>query len=156
MTGGPEPISDVAREVLERELADLRAERETVAATLRGGERVGDRADEADELQRGTELDRLDTRIAEVDGRLREAAVAGPPRTDRVGVGSSVTVRFADTTEATVQIGEVAEVLDPTLVTSDSPLGRALLGAGDTISYETPEGRSTAVVLSLGDEDDRS
>lgn len=158
MTGGPEPISDVAREALERELADLRAERETVAATLRGGERVGDRADEADELQRGTELDRLDTRIAEVDGRLREAAVAGPPRTDRVGVGSSVTVRFADTTEATVQIGEVAEVLDPTLVTSDSPLGRALLGcrAGDTISYETPEGRSSAVVLSLGDEDDRS
>ncbi|MGW3738407.1 GreA/GreB family elongation factor [Streptomyces sp. NPDC005148] len=158
MTGGPEPISDVAREALERELADLRAERETVAATLRGGERVGDRADEADELQRGTELDRLDTRIAEVDGRLREAAVAGPPRTDRVGVGSSVTVRFADATEATVQIGEVAEVLDPTLVTAGSPLGRALLGcrAGDTISYVTPEGRSTAVVLSLGDEDDRS
>ncbi|MFF2437235.1 GreA/GreB family elongation factor [Streptomyces sp. NPDC058107] len=158
MTGGPEPISDVAREALERELADLRAERETVAATLRGGERVGDRADEADELQRGTELDRLDTRIAEVDGRLREAAVAGPPRTDRVGVGSSVTVRFADATEATVQIGDVAEVLDRTLVTADSPLGRALLGcrAGDTISYVTPEGRSTAVVLSLGDEDHRS
>ncbi|WP_327420774.1 GreA/GreB family elongation factor [Streptomyces sp. NBC_01527] len=158
MTGGPEPISDVAREALERELADLRAERETVAATLRGGERVGDMADEADELQRGTELDRLDTRIAEVDGRLREAAVAGPPRTDRVGVGSTVTVRFADSTEATVQIGEVAEVLDRTLVTADSPLGRALLGcrAGDTINYETPEGRSTAVVLSLGDEGDRS
>lgn len=158
MTGGPEPISDVAREALERELADLRAERETVAATLRGGERVGDMADEADELQRGTEVDRLDTRIAEVDGRLREAAVAGPPRTDRVGVGSTVTVRFADSTEATVQIGEVAEVLDRTLVTADSPLGRALLDcrAGDTISYETPEGRSTAVVLSLGDEGDRS
>lgn len=158
MTGGPEPISDVAREALERELADLRAERETVAATLRGGERVGDMADEADELQRGTEVDRLDTRIAEVDGRLREAAVAGPPRTDRVGAGSTVTVRFADSTEATVQIGEVAEVLDRTLVTADSPLGRALLDcrAGDTISYETPEGRSTAVVLSLGDEGDRS
>ena len=158
MTGGPEPISDAAREALERELADLHTERETVAATLRGGERVGDRADEADELQRGTELDRLDTRIAEIDGRLREAAVAGPPRTDRVGVGSTVTVRFADSTEATVQIGEVAELLDPTLVTSDSPLGRALLGcrAGDTINYETPEGRSTAVVLSLGDAGDRS
>lgn len=73
-------------------------------------------------------------------------------------MGSTVTVRFADSTEATVQIGEVAEVLDRTLVTADSPLGRALLGsrAGDTIGYETPEGRSTAVVLSLGDEGDRS
>ncbi|WP_326607157.1 GreA/GreB family elongation factor [Streptomyces sp. NBC_01799] len=158
MTGGPEPISAAAREALERELADLRAERETVAATLQGGERVGDRADEADELQRGTELDRLDTRIAEINGRLREAAVAGPPRTDKVGVGSTVTVRFADATETTVQIGEVAEALDRTLVTADSPLGRALLGrrAGDTISYETPQGQSTAVVLSLGDEDNRS
>ncbi|MGC5004988.1 GreA/GreB family elongation factor [Streptomyces sp. DT203] len=160
MTGGPEPISDAAREALERELADLRAERETVAATLRGGERVGDRADEADELQRGTELDRLDTRIAEINGRLREAAVAGPPRTDKVGVGSTVTVRFADAdaTETTVQIGEVAEALDRTLVTADSPLGRALLGrrVGDTVNYETPEGRSTAVVLSLGDEDNGS
>ena len=154
MTGGPEPISDVAREALERELADLRAERETVAATLRGGERVGDMADEADELQRGTELDRLDTRIAEVDGRLREAAVAGPPRTDRVGVGSTVTVRFADSTEATVQIGEVAEVHDATMVTADSPLGRALLGhrAGDSIAYATPAGRTTAVVVSIGDQ----
>ncbi|MGW3687817.1 GreA/GreB family elongation factor [Streptomyces sp. NPDC005125] len=158
MTGGPEPISDAARETLERELADLHAERETVAATLRGGERVGDMADEADELQRGTELDRLDTRIAEINGRLHEAAVAGPPRTDKVGVGSTVTVRFADATETTVQIGELAEELDRTLVTADSPLGRALLDrrAGDTISYETPEGRSTAVLLSLGDADHRS
>ncbi|WP_329450189.1 MULTISPECIES: hypothetical protein [unclassified Streptomyces] len=79
MTGGPEPISDVAREALERELAELRAERETVAATLRGGERVGDRADEADELQRGTELDRLDTRIAEVEGGFARPPLRGLP-----------------------------------------------------------------------------
>ncbi|ALO06560.1 putative transcription elongation factor [Streptomyces venezuelae] len=155
MTGGPEPLSAVARAAFERELADLRTERETVAVTLRegGGDQVGDRADQADELQRVTELQRLDARIAEIEGRLREGAVAGPPSTDEVGVGSSVTVRFADATETTVQIGEVAEVLDATMVTVDSPLGRALLGhrAGDTVTYDTPEGPTTAVVLSLGD-----
>ena len=153
MTGGPEPISDVAREALERELADLRAERETVAATLRGGERVGDRADEADELQRGTELDRLDRRISEIQGRLSEGAAAGPPRTDVIAVGSTATVRFEDGTESTVRIGEVAEALDPTLVTADSPLGRALQGhrAGDTVAYRTPEGSGSVVVVSLGD-----
>ncbi|MEU3692699.1 GreA/GreB family elongation factor [Streptomyces narbonensis] len=155
MTGGPEPLSAVARAAFERELADLRTERETVAVTLRdgGGDQVGDRADQADELQRVAELQRLDARIAEIDGRLREGAVAGPPSTDAVGVGSSVTVRFADGTETTVQIGVVAEVLDATMVTADSPLGRALLGhrAGDTVEYDTPEGRTTAVVVSLGD-----
>ncbi|MFI2733730.1 GreA/GreB family elongation factor [Streptomyces sp. NPDC018711] len=154
MTGGPEPLSAVAREALERELADLRTEREAVAVTLRdgGGDEVGDRADQADELQRADELDRLGTRITEIEGRLREGAVAGAPSTDAVGVGSSVTVRFADGTESTVQIGELANALDATLVTADSPLGKALLGhrAGDTVTYDTPEGRTTAVVLSLG------
>ncbi|MEU1226651.1 GreA/GreB family elongation factor [Streptomyces sp. NPDC005828] len=154
MTGGPEPISAVGREELERELADLRVEREAVAATLRdgGGDEVGDRADEADELQRGDDLDRLDTRITEIEGRLKEASVAGAPSTDAVGVGSSVTVRFEDGTESALHIGELANALDATLVTADSPLGRALLGhrAGDTVTYDTPEGRTTAVVLSLG------
>ncbi|WP_328885212.1 GreA/GreB family elongation factor [Streptomyces sp. NBC_00316] len=158
MTGGPEPISAVARAALEQELSDLRVERDTVAATLRGGDEVGDRADQADELQRAAELDRLDRRITEIDGRLREAAVAGSPRTGTVGVGSTVTVRYTDATEATVRITEMAEERDQTLVTADSPLGRALLGrrVGDTVDYETPEGRTTAVVLSLGDGDDRS
>ncbi|WP_395365665.1 GreA/GreB family elongation factor [Streptomyces sp. YH02] len=154
MTGGPEPISAVAREALERELDDLRTERESVAVTLRGGggDQTGDRADEADELERATELDRLDRRIDDIKGRLREADAAGAPRTDAIGVGSTVTVRFEDGAEATVQIGEVAAVLDRTMVTSDSPLGGALLGhrAGDTVTYVTPEGPTTAVVLSLG------
>ncbi|MFE0641035.1 GreA/GreB family elongation factor [Streptomyces sp. NPDC058877] len=154
MSGGPEPISAVAREALERELTDLRTEREAVAATLRGGGdgEVGDRADQADELQRADELDRLGTRITEIEERLREGSAAGSPTTRSVGVGSNVTVRFADGTESTVRIGELASALDATLVTADSPLGRALLGrrAGDTVSYDTPEGRTTAVVLALG------
>ncbi|MFF0473396.1 GreA/GreB family elongation factor [Streptomyces sp. NPDC004284] len=154
MTGGPEPLNAVAREALERELADLRTEREAVAATLRGGadDEVGDRADQADELQRADELDRLGTRITEIEGRLREGAVAGAPSTDAVGVGSSVTVRFADGTESTVRIGELANALDAALVTADSPLGKALLGhrAGDSVTYDTPGGRTTAVVVSLG------
>ncbi|MFH9726519.1 GreA/GreB family elongation factor [Streptomyces sp. NPDC017254] len=154
MTGGPEPISAVAREALERELDDLRTEREAVAVTLRdgGGDQTGDSADQADELQRATQLDRLDRRIDEIDGRLHEAAAAGTPRTDTVGVGSSVTVRFEDGTETTLQIGEVAAVLDATMVTVDSPLGSALIGhrAGDTVSYVAPDGRTTAIVLSLG------
>ncbi|MEU6985374.1 GreA/GreB family elongation factor [Streptomyces sp. NPDC046324] len=153
MTGGPEPISADALNALRKDLSELRAERATVAATLRGEDPVGDRADEADELQRASDLARLDRRIDEVEGRIREASVAGPPSADVVGVGSTVTVRFADGSQATLQVGEVAEELDRTLVTAGSPLGRALLGrrAGDTVTYETPDGRTNAVVLSLGD-----
>ncbi|MEU9702450.1 GreA/GreB family elongation factor [Streptomyces sp. NPDC047981] len=152
MTGGPEPISAEALRALRKDLDELRAERAKVAATLRNEDPVGDRADEADELQRASDLARLDRRIDEIEGRIREASVAGPPSTEVVGVGSTVTVRFADGAESTLQLGEVAEELDRTLVTADSPLGRALLGhrAGDTVTYRTPDGDASATVVSLG------
>ncbi|MGW3247317.1 GreA/GreB family elongation factor [Streptomyces sp. NPDC001070] len=156
MSGGPEPISAAALRALQQELSELRTERASVAATLRDDDSVGDRADEADELQRASELARLDGRVAEIEDRIRGAAIAGPPPTDVVGVGSTLSVRFADGTESTLQIGEAAEERDRTLVTADSPLGRALLGhrAGDTVDYETPEGGTSALVLAIGEGND--
>ncbi|MEY9964321.1 transcription elongation factor GreA [Streptacidiphilus sp. MAP12-16] len=154
MNGEPEPISDAALRALEQDLADLRAEREKVAATLRDpdADEVGDTADQADELQRANDLTHLDTRISAITTRLRQAVLAGPPRTDVVGVGSTVTVRFGDNSTVSIQIDEVAEERDETLVTADSPLGRALLGrrVGATVAYDTPEGQGTATVLSIG------
>lgn len=152
MTSDLGPISGEARHALEQELADLHAEHERVAVTLRDTDEAGDSADQADRIARAEQLELLDARMDAITARLRAAASAGPPRTDVVGVGSSVTVRFADGSVRTAQIGEVAEELDPNLVTIDSPLGRALLGhrVGDTVRYDTPDGETTALVLSLG------
>ncbi|MCS0602757.1 GreA/GreB family elongation factor [Streptomyces sp. LP11] len=152
MSGAPEPISAAAHRALEQELADLRDERRLVSGTLRQNGDVGDEADQADELRRADELDRLDRRIDVITERLRTAAQAGPARTDEVGVGSTVTVRFPDGSEETLRIGEAAEALDQTLVTADSPLGRALLGRrpGDPVRYGTPDGDATVVVVSIG------
>lgn len=153
MSGGPEPISAEGLRAVQEELAQLRAERGEVAATLRGEDPVGDRADAADELQRASDVTRLDRRIVELEERLREAEVAGAPSTDVIGVGSTVTVRFSDGEEETVEIAELAEERELTLVTYDSPLGKALLGrhAGETVNYETPGGAASAVVLAVGD-----
>ncbi|SEO86923.1 GreA/GreB family elongation factor [Actinacidiphila rubida] len=154
MAGEPAPISPDARRALEKDLADLRAERDAVAATLRGGnDYEGDRADQADELQRADDLTRLDDRIDELTDRLKQAAVAGPPAKGVAGVGSRVTVRFADGTTQTLHIGEIADDEDPSVVTADSPLGRALMGrrSGDAVAYDAPAGPSTATVTSVGD-----
>ncbi|MFG2503792.1 GreA/GreB family elongation factor [Streptomyces sp. NPDC048441] len=153
MTGDPQPISATARSALEKELADLRSERNADAATLQDTAETGDRADQADELRRLAVIGRLDDRITEITLRLRQADDAGPPSTDEVGMGSSVTVRFSDGTMGTVQIDEVAEPLDPTMVTYDSPIGRALLGhrAGDSVSYDAPDGEATVTIVSLGE-----
>ncbi|MET8469169.1 GreA/GreB family elongation factor [Streptomyces sp. NPDC006422] len=152
MTGEPQPISAAARRALEQELADLRAERDADAATLQDNPDTGDRADQADELRRLDVIGRLDDRIEEITVRLRQADDTGPPSTVEVGMGSTVTLRFADDTTTTVDIGEVAEPRNPTMVTYDSPLGSALLGhrAGDTVTYEAPDGETTVSIVSLG------
>ncbi|MEU8617588.1 GreA/GreB family elongation factor [Streptomyces sp. NPDC048623] len=153
MTDGPEPINGDALRALKEELAELRTERAAVAAALRDeAGAVGDRADEADELQRADELARLDRRIARIEERLSGAAAAGAPSAGAVGVGSTVTVRFEDGGESTVHVTELADPDDPALVTSDSPLGTALLGrrAGDTVTYRAPGGPMSAVVVSVG------
>lgn len=154
MTGRrPEPISATVRRALQEELDGLRTERARVAATLRDTDYEGDRADQADELQRSNDLGHLDARIDEITLRLRDTDEAAAPRTDVVGVGSTVTVRFSDGTSQTVQIGAVATPLDANEVTADSPLGRALLGrgVGDAVTYETPDGQAAATVVSLGE-----
>ncbi|MEY9874763.1 transcription elongation factor GreA [Streptacidiphilus sp. MAP12-33] len=153
MSSEPEPISLSARRALEQELADLREERRAAAETLGVTDSAGDRADQADELQRATDVARLDARIDAVHLRLRQAAEAGPPRQDEVGVGSTVTVRFGDGTTQTLHVGVVANEADEALVTSDSPLGLALLGhrAGDDVTYRTPTGQAAAVIVSIGD-----
>jgi transcription elongation factor GreA len=127
-------------------------ERRLVAGTLGDTTEVGDRADQADELRRADRLDRLDRRIGDITERLRQAELAGPAATDAVGVGSTVTVRFPDGSQETLRVGEVAEALDQMLVTAGSPLGRALLGRrpGESVHYDTPDGRATAVVVSIG------
>ena len=152
MAGEPEPISPAARRALEKDLADLRAERDAVAATLGRVDSEGDRADQADELQRADDLTRLDDRIEELTVRLRQAATAGPPAEGVAGVGSTVTVRFSDGTVQQLHIGEVADDEDSALVTAGSPLGRALLGrrSGAAVHYDTPTGPQTATVESVG------
>lgn len=151
MTDDRAPISADERRGLEQELATLQGEREDLAASLRGTDAVGDTGDQANRMERAMQLDPLDARIREIDDRLKNAGTAAPSPGDVIAVGSTVDVRFGDGTEETLHVGDVPEEADQTLVTADSPLGEALLGsrAGDTVTYEAPDGRETVVVASL-------
>lgn len=152
MTDPRDALSSEDRRHLEDELATLRAERDEVAASLRGSDASGDSADQAERLERTMRLERADDRITQITGLLRNARPTEPLRTDVVGIGTTATVRFADRTTQTLRVGEIVDEEDETLVTSDSPLGQALLGhrAGDTVTYQTPQGPASVVIVSLG------
>lgn len=145
-----------ARDRLEQELAQAREQRHRLAVQL-GGEDpespdTGDRGDDANELEGLDDLARMDRRIEELERLLADPAALDTPA--GLADGTTVTLRFADGDESTfrvVAIPEQAPQDAQDVVTAASPLGQALVGraAGDTITYEGPDGELRAQVLAL-------
>ncbi|MEU4672455.1 GreA/GreB family elongation factor [Amycolatopsis sp. NPDC023774] len=143
---GDKGLSEAARRQLEKEIADLRAQRAALAPQPGEQERTGDAADQADVIDRAEAAARLERQISEVAAKLEHGAYNSNLLPD----GTRVSLRFADGDEEVLNVVTLpGEDLDS--VTSDSPLGLALVGAkaGDKISYRTPRGEATATVIEL-------
>lgn len=143
---------------LSQELAALIAGRTAMA------KEINDRREEGDLKENGgyhaarDEQGKQEARILQLQALLREAEVGEPPANDGIaGPGKVVTVRFGDASNdssddtETFLIGsrEEAETADVQVYSAASPLGRALTGAkdGDTVTYETPTGKTMSVTL---------
>lgn len=145
------------RDRLEQELATVCEQRNRLAVQL-GGEDpddpdLGDRGDEAVELEGLDDLARMDRRIDELKRLIADpGALDTPPG---LADGTMVTLRFPDGEEATFRIVAVPEQApaddQDDVVTASSPLGQALVGqrAGDTVSYQGPDGELRAEVVAV-------
>ena len=148
-------LSAATRARLEQELAEVREQRNRVAGQVGGEDPAdpdpGDEADGAVQLEELDDLSRINRRIAEIEKQL----AAEPDATSGLD-GTRVTLRFPDGQEATYLIVAIPEEApadeQDDVVTADSPLGQALVGrsAGDTVTYEGPDGELQAEVVSLG------
>jgi transcription elongation factor GreA len=144
--------SDHARRALTEELEILRSRRREFADGLGSNDFPGDRADQADAIERLSELQSIDRRIDEVTRLLADRIESDPPSlSGEVSVGSVVTLRHPDGTIDVLRVGTVVETDDATVVTADSPLGVALLGrsAGQDIKWSTPTGQREARVVQV-------
>jgi transcription elongation factor GreA len=146
-------LTQDAYDRLSRELAGLIANRAVIA------KEINDRRDEGDLRENGgyhaarEEQARQEGRILQVQRLLRDARVGEAPVSEgTAGPGMVVTVRFAEDEDTeTFLIGsrEEAETAEIEVYSAASPLGKALTGAheGDTVSYETPTGKTMQVTL---------
>jgi transcription elongation factor GreA len=144
--------SDHARRALTEELEVLRSRRREFADGLDSDDFPGDRADQADAIERLSELQSIERRIDEVTRLLANGVDSDTPSpSGEVSVGSVVTLRYPDGTTDVLRVGTVVEADDATVVTADSPLGVALLGrsAGQDIDWSTPNGQREARVVQV-------
>jgi transcription elongation factor GreA len=146
-------LTQEAHDRLSRELDELIANRPAMA------KEINDRREEGDLKENGgyhaarEEQGKQEGRILQLQQLLRTAKVGEAPVSDGVaGPGMVVEVRFdGDEDVETFLIGsrEESETAVVEVYSAASPLGKALTGAaeGDTVEYETPNGKTMKVTL---------
>jgi transcription elongation factor GreA len=138
---------------LSRELDELIANRPVIAKEINDRRQEGDLRENGGYQAAREEQGKQEGRILQLQALLRDAKVGDAPvRPGMAGPGMVVTVRFQDDPDTeTFLIGsrEEAETAGVEVYSAASPLGKALTGAreGDTVSYETPAGKTIKVTL---------
>ncbi|MDQ3066885.1 MAG: GreA/GreB family elongation factor [Actinomycetota bacterium] len=142
----PESMTAAQRDALAEELAQLegpkRAEMVEAIATARG---FGDLSENFAYHDAKNEQGLLERRITILRRRVENAVVVEQAGAGVVGVGSVVEVEDEGGGRFEVEISSVGGV------STDSPLGSALLGAkiGESVQVEAPKGAWTARVVSV-------
>ena len=133
-------------EKLKQELEELSTtKRREVAERIKDAREFGDISENAEYEFAKNEQAMLETRIAQLEDRIRAARVVDPDEVDTevVQVGNTVHVEDAQTGKAqTFTIVGSAEADPPAKLSNESPVGKALLGSrqGDVVSVALPRG----------------
>jgi len=149
MTEHGERLTEAQKTRLEEELAELEGpKRAEIVEAIKTARSFGDLSENYEYHAAKNEQGLLERRITILRDRLHRAVVVDGAGADdgRVAVGSHVTIARADDgEEMEVEISSVGGV------SPDSPLGRALLGAGvgDEVEIEAPKGAWRARVVSV-------
>jgi transcription elongation factor GreA len=142
----PEHVTPEQRAALEAELAELEGPRRKAAVqAIKTAREYGDLSENFEYHAAKHEQGLLEARIRTLRHRLQHAVTVEHGSDEHVGVGSLVTVADEDGDELEVEISSVGGV------SPDSPLGRALMGAGvgDVVAVDAPRGAWHARVLAI-------
>jgi transcription elongation factor GreA len=141
-------LSQGAYDRLTAELDDLRTNgRPSISAEIEVARAHGDLRENAEYHAAKDEQGRMEARIRQLEALLRDAVIGERPETDAVAPGV-VVVLDVDGEEETYLVGS-REDRHPDLIvlSSDSPMGRAVEGAakGESRSFETPSGATIGI-----------
>ncbi|MBB4662624.1 transcription elongation factor GreA [Conexibacter arvalis] len=131
---------------LKSELEYLSTEkRREVAARIKEAREFGDISENAEYDDAKNEQAMLESKIAQLEEKLRAATVidSADLGTDVVGIGSSVEVDDAGKSATYTIVGSSEANPAERKLSNESPVGKALVGAkvGDTVTVHLPNGR---------------
>jgi transcription elongation factor GreA len=156
MSDTREAITADGLQALKAELARLEGDaRRDIARRIKAARELGDLAENAEYHIAKEDQAHLETKIARLTERLRNARVVdAPAQSDVVAFGMTVTVADEDSgREATYTlVGPTESDVSAGRLSAESPVAKALMGRrpGDVVEVATPRGVRRQRVVSLG------
>lgn len=140
---------------LKQELDHLKSvRRKEIAEQLEFAKGLGDLSENAEYHEARQNQAETEERIAKLEIMLKQAVITEKHKGGMVGIGSTVVIQKSGEkkTEYRYQIvGSEEANTKEGKISNKSPLGEALMGKvkGDKISYETPAGLSSCVIVNV-------
>ena len=138
-------LTQEGRENLETELHYLETEkRAEVGERIKVAREFGDISENSEYDDAKNEQGMVEARIAEITRILSEATVVNTPkRSNKVNIGSTVTVQMDGKERAFTIVGAAESDVSAGKISNESPVGSALIGhkKGDHVETTGPTGR---------------
>lgn len=139
---------------MKKELEFLKLEkRPEVIAALKDARALGDLSENAEYDAARNEQAQVEGRIAELERMLENAIIIKDVSTDKVSIGTTVTIKYIDDNEEEEYAIVGSKEADPfeNKISNESPIGKAIINKseGDTVEISSPTGSYQIKIVSV-------
>ena len=139
---------------LAAELEHLKTDgRKEAAENIKEARSHGDLSENAEYDEAMNDQGRLEARITELEGSLKDAIIISDAAAGLIHVGSVITLKDLDDDEEDdyVILGENESSSDENYISAESPAGKLLMGkqAGDTVVVDAPGGQISYQIVKI-------
>lgn len=122
---------------LEKELAELVAERPAIAERIATARAFGDLSENQEYSDARTEQKNVENRILEIEETLKNATLIKSKKTDKVIIGATVIITMGGKEDTYTVVGPVEANPLEGKISHESPIGKELLGrkAGESFDF---------------------
>lgn len=139
---------------MQKELEFLKLEkRPEVIAALKDARALGDLSENAEYDAARNEQAQVEGRIAELERMLENAIIIKDVKTDKVSIGTTVTIKYIDDDDTEVYTIVGSKEADPfeNRISNESPIARAIMGlsVGATVTVDSPNGKYDVEIMEI-------
>lgn len=138
-------------EKIKQELQSLKNRRQKISERIRTAREFGDLSENSEYEDAKNEQSFVEGRILELEEMLRRAKVMTKNGTDKVELGSTVTLKIDGQVPEYTIVGALESDPATGKISIDSPLGHSLMGRakGEEVDILTPNGKMTCEVVEV-------